>query len=80
MAQIFDLNTQFFKKNFDHASVPEIQVLHENPNKPDEKYPFWAPVLFPNNDVNSIHPFKTDQLISVCIEICAIACNAKPVL
>ena len=67
--QLFDLSPNYFMKNFDRTSAPEVRALLENLTKPGEKYPLWAPLLFPNNDVNSIHPFRSAPLVSVCISI-----------
>ncbi|KAI9432012.1 hypothetical protein H4582DRAFT_2102612 [Lactarius indigo] len=61
-ARILRLDTQLFEKNFNRAEAPELRKLLENPAEPGKRYPILAPLIFPDHDVQSIHPFRCDAL------------------
>ncbi|KAH9021109.1 hypothetical protein EDB83DRAFT_2514277 [Lactarius deliciosus] len=64
-ARVLQLETKFFEKDFDRTNAPELQKLVESPAEPDKKYPIFPPLIFPNHDVHSIHPFKCDALLAL---------------
>ncbi|KAH9024193.1 hypothetical protein EDB85DRAFT_277946 [Lactarius pseudohatsudake] len=63
-ARILKLDTKFFEKDFDRTNAPELRKLIENPAEPDQKYPIFPPLIFPNHDVRSNYPFKCDVLLA----------------
>ncbi|KAH9007702.1 hypothetical protein EDB83DRAFT_2532546 [Lactarius deliciosus] len=65
VVRILQLETKFFEKDFDRTNAPELQKLVKSPAEPDKKYPIFPPLIFPNHDVHSIHPFKCDALLAL---------------
>jgi hypothetical protein len=66
-SNIFSLDSSYFHTKFDRTSVPQLQALPQNPNKPNEKYPLWAPMIFPGRDCNSQTPFAVEELATVSL-------------
>jgi hypothetical protein len=65
--EIFHLDPKYFRSRFKRADIPELQELLQNPNKPNEKYPLWAPMIFPQRDCNSSTPFAVEELAKVSL-------------
>jgi hypothetical protein len=42
-----------------------LEALLQNPKKPGEKYPVLAPMLFPDNNSESLEVFQSDVLVNV---------------
>jgi len=54
-----------FQTSFtDCESDPQLQALLQNPNKPTERYPFDAPMLFPLADCTNIRQMFEVELLS----------------
>jgi hypothetical protein len=66
-SDIFKLHSSYFHTKFDRTTIPKLQALLQNPNKPSEKYPLWAPMIFPERDCNSQTPFAVEELAMVSL-------------
>jgi hypothetical protein len=47
------------------AKSPKLQSLLQNPNRPEEKYPLWASMLFPSPECNGSDALKVHTLRQV---------------
>ena len=53
----------------DRANAPKLRDLFTNPAKPDELYPLWPPLLFPQRDTLSTRPLQCEALVKVGLSI-----------
>ncbi|KAI0290360.1 hypothetical protein BC826DRAFT_1106339 [Russula brevipes] len=51
---LLGLDPQLLRTRANRLDVPEIQALLQNPKKPGEMYPIFAPILFPGKDCNNL--------------------------
>jgi len=51
---LLGLDPQLFRTRANRLDVPEIQAVLQNPKKPGEMYPIFAPILFPKKDCNNL--------------------------
>ncbi|KAF8259365.1 hypothetical protein EI94DRAFT_1813455 [Lactarius quietus] len=61
-SKIFNLSPVYFRSQFDHANIPELQELLTDTCRPLEKYPRWPAMLFPNRDCENTNAFAVEEL------------------
>ncbi|KAF8268766.1 hypothetical protein EI94DRAFT_1700013 [Lactarius quietus] len=60
--EIFNLSPMYFRSQFDRADIPELQELLTDTRRPEEKYPRWPAMLFPNRDCENTNAFAVEEL------------------
>ncbi|KAF8262152.1 hypothetical protein EI94DRAFT_1809217 [Lactarius quietus] len=60
--EIFNLSPMYFRSQFDRADIPELQELLTDTRRPEEKYPRWPAMLFPNRDCENMNAFAVEEL------------------
>ena len=63
----------YFRSKFNRAAVPELQELLQRHERPEEKYPALAPLLFPGRDPKNKNPLAVEELAKVSLYLIRIS-------